>query len=81
MRTWMKEWRILNNLTQQQMAERIDIPETTIASYEQGHRTPSVMRAKEMSRRMNTLDKNGRVKWTYFFDDKVHITSTPEEVS
>ncbi|WP_238941640.1 hypothetical protein [Lactiplantibacillus plantarum] len=51
------------------------MPETTLASYEQGHRTPSVGRAKKMAVRMNDISKKKRVKWTYFFEDKVHNTS------
>lgn len=81
MRVWLKEWRMLNTLTQRQAAEQLDIPETTLASYEQGHRTPSVRRAKEISEKMNNLTRNGHVKWTYFFEASVHITSTNEEVS
>lgn len=81
MRVWLKEWRTLNNLTQRQAADQLSIPETTLASYEQGHRTPSVDRAKEISKRMNAVTREEHVKWTYFFENSVHITSTPKEVS
>ncbi|MCG0592358.1 prophage P1 protein 9, phage transcription regulator, Cro/CI family [Lactiplantibacillus plantarum] len=75
MRHWLKEWRDINGLTQKKAAEFLDMPETTLASYEQGHRTPSVSRAKKMAVRMNDISKKKRVKWTYFFEDKVHNTS------
>ncbi|MCT3236300.1 helix-turn-helix domain-containing protein, partial [Lactiplantibacillus plantarum] len=71
----LKEWRDINGLTQKKAAEFLDMPETTLASYEQGHRTPSVGRAKKMAVRMNNISKQKRVKWTYFFEDKVHNTS------
>ena len=75
MRHWLKEWRDINGLTQKKAAEFLDMPETTLASYEQGHRTPSVGRAKKMAVRMNDISKKKRVKWTYFFENKVHNTS------
>lgn len=83
MRTWLKRWRDVNGLTQKQAARAVGIPETTFASYEQGHRSPSVNRAKTIAKKMNDISRGGRVKWTYFFDDVVLITSTkrPEEVS
>lgn len=83
MRGWLKNWRDTNGMTQKEAAERIGIPETTFASYEQGHRSPSVDRAKEMSQKMNRVSGGEYVKWTYFFESEVLPTSTkqPEEVS
>lgn len=76
MRAWMKDWRDANGkITQKQAAESLDMPETTFASYEQSHRTPSVDRAKEIADKMNSLSAI-HVKWTYFFEDDVLIMST-----
>lgn len=80
MRVWLKEWRTLNDFTQRQAADQLDIPETTLASYEQGYRTPSVNRAKEISKKMNAVTGKEHVEWTYFFDSGVHITSISKEV-
>ena len=83
MRTWLKHWRDVNGLTQKQAARAVGIPETTFASYEQGHRSPSVDRAKIIAEKMNDISHGEHVKWTYFFDDVVLISSTkqPKEVS
>lgn len=83
MRMWLKRWRKLNGLTQKDAAESVGIPETTFASYEQGYRSPSVIRAKAITQKMNDISHGERVKWTYFFEDKVLNMSTnqPEEMS
>ncbi len=83
MRMWLKRWRDVNGLTQKQAARAVEIPETTFASYEQGYRSPSVDRAKTIAEKMNDISRGEDVKWTYFFDDVVLISSTKrsEEVS
>lgn len=65
MREWLKRIRLEDNLTQEEFADKLSIPRTTYAMYEQGQRTPSVDRAKR-------LGKELKCDWTFFFVDSVH---------
>ncbi|WP_125577505.1 helix-turn-helix transcriptional regulator [Lapidilactobacillus mulanensis] len=68
MRKWLKDIRKQNKFTQNDMAEFLNIPVTTYASYEQGKRTPNVRKAAELSEKLN-------VKWTIFFGVDVRDSS------
>ena len=61
MRVWLKEIREKDNLSQGEMADKLRLPTTTYASYEQGKRTPTVNSAKRIA---DTL----KINWTIFFD-------------
>lgn len=74
MRTWLKEFRLAKDLTQEQVAERAGIARTTYAMYEQGARNPNIVVAVKISDLLN-------FKWTLFFEDKVHVTRNDDEVS
>lgn len=64
---WLKEIREKNGYTQESLAEALDIPKTTYSSYEQGHRRPSVKRAKEIAEILS-------FDWTIFFEEEVRET-------
>ncbi|QCX24561.1 helix-turn-helix transcriptional regulator [Companilactobacillus futsaii] len=68
-RRWLKEIRETKNMTQSNFAELLNVPVTTYASWEQGVRTPSVDKAKEVAEILN-------IKWTIFFDHQVLETSS-----
>ena len=61
---WLKEAREKKGFTQESLAEALDIPKTTYSSYEQGHRRPSVRRAKDIAEVLG-------FEWTIFFEDEV----------
>lgn len=63
-RRWLKEYREYLGLSQDKMAEKLGIPKSTYTSYESGHRTPSVERAKE-------LEKKSDIDWRSFFEKNV----------
>ena len=67
MREWLKKIRLENNLTQEELADQIQVARTTYAMYEQGERTPSVARAKKIA------DQLG-FDWVLFFTDPLHET-------
>ncbi|MBT9670889.1 helix-turn-helix domain-containing protein [Secundilactobacillus kimchicus] len=67
-RLWLKEYRRLHNLSQDQMANILDIPKSTYTSYESGWRTPNVDKAKDLSLKMG-------VEWTIFFEKEVRDLS------
>jgi putative transcriptional regulator len=65
MRRWLKEKRMIQGLTQEDVAESAGIARTTYAMIEQGERDPSVSTAKNIAKTL-------KFKWTNFFDDKLH---------
>ncbi|MFE6167045.1 helix-turn-helix transcriptional regulator [Viridibacillus arvi] len=65
MRKWLKQKRIENRLTQEEVASSVDIARTTYASYEQGERNPSVNIAKKLAQLLE-------FDWTLFFETEVH---------
>jgi len=65
---WLKETRESKGYTQESLAEILEIPKTTYSSYEQGHRRPSVKRAKEIAVVLG-------FDWTIFFEDEVRVSS------
>lgn len=64
MKQWLKEIRESKGYTQESLAEKVGIAKTTYASYEQGHRQPSILNAKRLSEILE-------VPWTIFFDEEV----------
>lgn len=64
---WLKEIREKNGYTQESLAATLEIPKTTYSSYEQGHRRPSVKRAKEIAEILG-------FDWTIFFEEEVRET-------
>lgn len=71
MRKWLKEKRLEEKLTQEEVAIKADIARTTYAAYEQGERDPSVGVAKRIGNVMN-------FPWTLFFEVEVHDSRTKE---
>lgn len=63
----LKELRKQNSLTQKELAKKIGVATTTIASYEQGHRKMSVPIAVKLGGALNT-------HWTIFFEDEVRTS-------
>lgn len=64
MKQWLKEIRESKGYTQESLAEKVGIAKTTYASYEQGHRQPSILNAKRLAEILE-------VPWTIFFDEEV----------
>lgn len=57
----LKEERIKNNLTQDQLASKVDVVRQTISEIECGRNKPSVELAKKIGEVLN-------IDWTNFFD-------------
>lgn len=64
MKKWLKNIRESKGYTQESLAEEIGVAKTTYASYEQGHRQPSIINAKKIATKLD-------MPWTIFFDDEV----------
>lgn len=69
MREWLKKQRVEKGLTQKEVADSINIPVTTYASYEQGWRNPTVNNAKKIGKLLG-------FDWTFFFEIKLHVSCT-----
>jgi len=63
----LKELRKQHGYTQKELAEKIGVAPTTIASYEQGHRRISVPIAVRLGGALRT-------DWTIFFENEVRET-------
>ncbi len=70
----LKELREQHGYTQLELANKIGIAKTTVASYEQGHRRIPVTTAVKLSKVLNT-------HWTIFFEDEVRETYESKKVN
>lgn len=62
MRTWLKEIREKKKWSQAEMANYLEIPQTTYSCYESGTRNPKVSEAKRIAKIL-------KFKWTKFYED------------
>lgn len=62
MRTWLKEIRKKKKWSQLEMANYLEIPQTTYSCYELGTRNPKVPEAKKMAEVL-------KIKWTKFYEE------------
>ena len=69
MRTWLKDIRAKNELTQQEVANAANVDVTMISKIELGERRPSVEVAKKIASVMG-------FNWTRFFEDEDDLTKT-----
>ena len=67
MRTWLKDIRAKNELTQQEVANAANVDVTMISKIELGDRRPSVEVAKKIAAVLG-------FKWTRFFEDEDDLT-------
>ncbi len=72
MRTWLKDIRAKNKLTQQEVANAANVDVTMISKIELGERRPSVEVAKKIAAVLG-------FKWTRFFEDEDDLTKTCTE--
>ncbi len=66
MRGWLKEYRLSKDLTQQDLADIVNIDVTSIGKYENGKRRPSYEVAKKIAEVLG-------FDWTEFFNEKVEV--------
>ncbi len=66
MREWLKERRMLKEMTQQELADLIGVDVTSIGKYELGQRRPSPEVAQEIGALLD-------FDWTEFFKEKVEV--------
>lgn len=66
MRTWLKEIREKQGMTQEQFAVMLGMERTTYTSIESGYRNPSVPNAKKLG---DLLDCD----WTLFFENELLV--------
>lgn len=64
----MKNARLENNLSQQELADKVGISREYISMIENGERNPSVNIAKKIGDLLN-------INWTYFFENKSNETT------
>ena len=67
MRTWLKDIRAKNELTQQEVANAANVDVTMISKIELGERQPSVKVAKKIASVQG-------FNWTRFFEDEDDLT-------
>ena len=67
MRTWLKDIRAQQNMTQQEVANAANVDVTMICKIELGERRPSVEVAKKIAAVLG-------FKWTRFFEDEDELT-------
>ena len=67
MRTWLKDIRAKNELTQQEVANAANVDVTMISKIELGDRRPSVEVAKKIAAVLG-------FKWTRFYEDEDDLT-------
>ena len=72
MRTWLKEKRLEQGLTHQQVADKANVIRPYYTMVESGYRRPSVKFAKAIG---ETLDFD----WTIFFDNQSNETLPKEK--
>jgi transcriptional regulator with XRE-family HTH domain len=63
MREWLKNLRVKANMSQQQLAEKVEVSREYITMIENNERTPSVLIAKKIGKELN-------FNWTIFFESK-----------
>ena len=69
LRTWLKDLRAQQNMTQQEVANAANVDVTMISKIELGERRPSVEVAKKIA---SVLGFN----WTKFYEDEDETTKT-----
>ena len=67
LRTWLKDIRAKNELTQQEVANAANVDVTMISKIELGDRRPSVEVAKKIAAVLG-------FKWTRFYEDEDDLT-------
>ncbi|WP_413524053.1 helix-turn-helix transcriptional regulator [Carnobacterium divergens] len=72
LKEWLKNKREESGYTQESLSIKLGIAKTTYASYEQGHRNPSVYSAKKIAKELG-------FDWTIFFEDEVHNSYAKED--
>ena len=72
MRKWLKDIRAKKELTQQEVANAVNVDVTMISKIELGERRPSVEVAKKIASVMG-------FNWTRFYEDEDEITKTGTE--
>ncbi|HSH25568.1 MAG TPA: helix-turn-helix transcriptional regulator [Massilibacterium sp.] len=73
MRTWLKELRLQQGFTQNEVAELSEIERAYYTMIEQGNRNPSVSVAKRIA---STLDFD----WTIFFDNRCNESKQKQAI-
>jgi len=72
LRKWLKDIRAKKELTQQEVANAVNVDVTMISKIELGERRPSVEVAKKIASVMG-------FNWTRFYEDEDEITKTGTE--